>query len=193
VDDRFFNHLTFNTDVFLRNADGTGEVQLTFDDHIDDDPAWSPDGTQITFSSTRGGSYDIYVIDVPPPAGAGLAARRATDLAAGEEPPVIQLTDTPGFEENPDWGGEDQPPTFTLTVQRAGTGTGVVRSQPAGITCGSDCTESYQDGAKVRLVAKAKPGSSFAGWTGACRPVSPTACVAKVTEGLTVTATFNTA
>jgi dipeptidyl aminopeptidase/acylaminoacyl peptidase len=191
VDDRFFNHLTFNTDIFLRNADGTSEVQLTFDDHIDDDPAWSPDGAQITFSSTRGGSYDIYVIDVPPAPGAGPAVGAAANLAAGEEPPVTRLTDTPGFEENPDWGGEEGTPTFTLSVQRAGSGKGVVRSQPGGIACGSDCSESYEDGAKVRLVARPRPGSSFVGWTGPCRPVSATACVATVTQEQIITATFS--
>ena len=35
-------------------------------------------------------------------------------------------------------------PTNTLTVVRAGAGTGTVTSNPAGINCGVDCTESVR-------------------------------------------------
>jgi Tol biopolymer transport system component len=188
VDNRFFNHMTFNTDIFIRNADGTGEVQLTSHENIDDDPAWSPDGTQITFSSTREGSYDIYVVDVPPPA-AG-AARPAGLAAAGEEPPVTRLTFTPGWEENPDWGTLGTI-SYSLSIQRAGTGKGIVASRPAGISCGRDCTEAFAEGTKVKLVATAKQGSAFAGWSGPCRPVSATSCVTTMTQQKIVTATFN--
>ena len=37
--------------------------QLTFGDHLDLYPSWSPDGSQIVFTSNRGGNYDIYRID----------------------------------------------------------------------------------------------------------------------------------
>lgn len=188
VDNRFFNHLTFNTDIFLRNADGTGEVQLTFHEAIDDDPAWAPDGTQITFSSTRGGAYDIYLIDVPPPGDARPSGSGSAPV--GEEPPVTQLTNTPGFEENPDWGAAEVL-SFGLSVQRAGSGRGIVKSRPGGITCGSDCSESFEEGTKVKLTATARPGSAFVGWSGPCRPVSQTSCTTSMTNDKLVTATFD--
>jgi dipeptidyl aminopeptidase/acylaminoacyl peptidase len=190
VDDRFFNHLTFNTDIFLRNADGTGEFQLTFDEHIDDDPAWAPDGTQIAFSSTRGGSYDIYLIDVPPLPGEGV---QLVDRAeAGSEPPVTRLTNTAEWEQDPDWGTEAVV-THRLDVQRAGAGAGTVRSKPAGISCGTDCSESYATGTRVRLQAIAKSGSTFAGWSGPCRRVSPTVCAVTMKQARVVTAIFELA
>jgi hypothetical protein len=37
---------------------------------------------------------------------------------------------------------------FTLTVNKNGTGTGAVTSSPAGINCGSDCTQSYNSNTK---------------------------------------------
>lgn len=56
--------------------------------------------------------------------------------------------------------------SYTLTVTVAGSGQGTVTSSPAGIKCGSDCTETYAQGKKVTLKAKADAGSYFTGWSG---------------------------
>ena len=56
----------------------------------------------------------------------------------------------------------------SLNVTKAGTGTGIVTSSPAGINCGSDCTEVYTGGAVVTLTATSDSGSTFGGWSGAC-------------------------
>jgi hypothetical protein len=53
-----------NHDIFVANADGTGAVDITNNAFDDVDPAVSPDGTRVLFSSNRGGSYDIYVINI---------------------------------------------------------------------------------------------------------------------------------
>ncbi len=45
------------------NPDGTGVTQLSSGDFTDDDPAWSPDGKQIAFQSTRDGHEEIYIIN----------------------------------------------------------------------------------------------------------------------------------
>jgi uncharacterized repeat protein (TIGR02543 family) len=56
---------------------------------------------------------------------------------------------------------------FSLTVSKTGSGSGTVTSDPAGIDCGEDCSESYNQGTLVTLTAIANPGSTFTGWSGA--------------------------
>jgi len=56
----------------------------------------------------------------------------------------------------------------TLTVTRSGTGTGTVTSNDAGIDCGADCNETYDDAPAVTLTAAAAADSTFTGWSGAC-------------------------
>jgi hypothetical protein len=57
-------------------------------------------------------------------------------------------------------------PTFTLTVTKAGTGAGTVSSSPAGVSCGTDCNQTYNVDTRVTLTATAAAGSVFAGWSG---------------------------
>ncbi len=80
-------------------------------------------------------------------------------------------------------------PTYALTVSKAGTGGGTVTSSPAGINCGSDCSESYASGTNVTLTATAAGGSTFAGWSGACTGTGT--CAVTMSAARAVTATFN--
>ena len=79
--------------------------------------------------------------------------------------------------------------TFPLAVSRAGTGTGTVTSNPAGISCGTTCTANYAGGTSVSLTPAAASGSTFAGWSGACTGTA--ACTVSMTVARNVTATFN--
>ena len=47
-------------------------------------------------------------------------------------------------------------PTFDLTVDKDGTGTGTVTSNPAGIDCGATCTAPFASGSVVTLTADAR-------------------------------------
>ena len=82
------------------------------------------------------------------------------------------------------------PTTFTLTVAKAGTGLGTVRSTPAGINCGADCSQAYASGTSVTLTATPKASSTFSGWSGPCTGTGT--CVVSMTQARSVTATFNT-
>lgn len=91
-------------------------------------------------------------------------------------------------------GGATVNATFTLqthmlTVAKAGAGSGVVTSTPAGINCGVDCTEAYQAGQTVALSAAPAAGSIFAGWSGGGCTGSGT-CMITISAATTVTATF---
>jgi Divergent InlB B-repeat domain/WD40-like Beta Propeller Repeat len=81
--------------------------------------------------------------------------------------------------------------TFTtkpvLTVNKAGSGVGTVTSSPAGIDCGVDCTEAYDEGTPVTLTAS--PGAAFGGWSGAC--TGPGTCTVTMDASKSVTATFD--
>ena len=82
------------------------------------------------------------------------------------------------------------PPGFTLTVIKAGTGSGTVTSTPAGINCGTSCSASYPSGTIVTLTATPSTGSTFAGWSGSCTTTSTT-CTVTMSGARSVTATFN--
>lgn len=80
--------------------------------------------------------------------------------------------------------------TFTVTVQKQGTGNGTVTSSPAGIDCGGTCSSQFDDGTSAALTAAAEPESTFAGWSGGgCSGTG--SCT--VTTNATVAAIFNSA
>ena len=79
--------------------------------------------------------------------------------------------------------------TFTLTVSRAGTGSGTVTSSPAGINCSSDCAENYANGSVITLTAVAASGSTFAGWSG---PADCADGIVTINANISCTAIFNT-
>jgi hypothetical protein len=76
----------------------------------------------------------------------------------------------------------------TLTVAKAGSGTGAVSSAPAGIACGATCAASFATNASVTLSASADTGSLFIGWSGACSGTG--SCNVTMDAAKSVTATF---
>jgi Tol biopolymer transport system component/DNA-binding winged helix-turn-helix (wHTH) protein len=59
-------------------------TRITFDDGLQSEPTWSPDGRYIAYSSDRGGKFDVWVQQV-----------------SGGDP--IQITKGPGHHWQPDW------------------------------------------------------------------------------------------
>lgn len=68
-------------EIYTIAADGTSRTNLTNDPARDQDPAWSPDGSRLAFSSTRDGAHlDIWVVNAD---GSGLT--NLTPLADSTE------------------------------------------------------------------------------------------------------------
>ena len=71
-------------EIYVMNADGSGQTRLTSNSASEADPVWSSDGTKIAFSSNVDGNEDIYLINAD---GSGL----------------VRLTDHPAADRNPAW------------------------------------------------------------------------------------------
>jgi 6-phosphogluconolactonase (cycloisomerase 2 family) len=82
-------------------------------------------------------------------------------------------------------------PTFPLTVERTGTGAGVVTSEPSGIECEAACSHAFWKGEKVKLNENPQAGSTFAGWSGGGCSGSETTCEVTISADTNVTAGFS--
>ena len=70
-------------DVFVMNADGTDQRQLTDNTSEDRSPSWSPDGTRIVFNSDRDGYWDVFVMNAD-----GTDQRQLTDNTSEDRSPA---------------------------------------------------------------------------------------------------------
>jgi Tol biopolymer transport system component len=101
------------TDVWIIDLVRGGSSRLTFDAANDGAPIWSPDGSQVAFSSMRDGKFNVFVKDA---SGTGTATRLAS----------IPSADSPT-----DWSRDGG--TIVLQSQRAGSSWDIL-SLPAGGT-----------------------------------------------------------
>ena len=91
--------------MFIMNADGTNQQQLTDNNQGDQngDPSWSPDGQHLAFDSDRSGDVEIYVMD--------LQSRKVTQLTGIEK-------DTGSY--TPDWSPDGKQIVFGKFIRRGG-------------------------------------------------------------------------
>jgi len=69
-------------EIYVMNADGSGQTRPTYNSYWDGTCSWSPDGTKITFLSDRDGNDEIYTMN---PDGSGqtrLTYNTASDIIA---------------------------------------------------------------------------------------------------------------
>jgi hypothetical protein len=188
-------------EVVATNNDGTGRGSLAF---------WSQPSSTLTVHKSGSGSGGV----TSSPAGINCGATCAAQFDHGTQ---ITLTATPASGSTfAGWSGGGcsgtgtckvtlnadttvtatfdtlPPPQHTLTVSKAGSGSGSVTSSPAGINCGSTCAHAFTAGTQVTLTAAATSGSTFAGWSGGGCSGTGT-CKVPLNSDTTVTATFNPA
>ena len=90
-----------NWEIYTATADGADVRRLTVNaandpntqvnESLDENPAWSPDGTRIVFDSVRSGDREVYTMN------------------ASDGGDVRRLTDNPGFDGRCDWGPIPRP------------------------------------------------------------------------------------
>ncbi len=78
--------------------------------------------------------------------------------------------------------------SYSLTVNKSGTGSGTVTSNPAGINCGATCVYAYASGQSVTLTPTPASGYYFSSWSGAC--TGSEACIVSMDAAKSVTANF---
>jgi Tol biopolymer transport system component len=69
-----------NLELYVMNADGSGQTNVSRHAALDSYPTWSPDARRIMFGSTRDGGSDLYVMDAD-----GGDAQRLTETADRDE------------------------------------------------------------------------------------------------------------
>ncbi len=60
----FVSNRDGNDEIYIMNADGTGQTRLTDNSFTDDNPKLSVDGSKIVFNSNRDGNSEIYSMNV---------------------------------------------------------------------------------------------------------------------------------
>ena len=81
----------------------------------------------------------------------------------------------------------DKRPSYVLTVNKTGSGTGSVTGD--GIDCGDECNQEYLEQTDVSLTAVSADDSTFVGWSGACSGTD--ACQVSMTAAQHVSAAFD--
>lgn len=71
------------SEIYLVATNGTGARRITSNAALDDDPAWSPDGARIAFTSDRDGNREVYVMNAD-----GSGAQRLTAMAGADYAPA---------------------------------------------------------------------------------------------------------
>ena len=83
-------------------------------------------------------------------------------------------------------GGPPPAGTFNLTVNKSGSGT----VTGSGISCGTDCSENFDQGTSVNLTAIPDSGWTFSGWSGDCGTNASNTLSCNMNSNKNVTATF---
>lgn len=136
-----------NFEIYIMDADGQNAQRLTTNDAADRDPALSPDGSRIAFTSSRGGALDpgnldIWVMNVDGTSLARLTSDAASDVRPAWSPDgtriaftsardgeneifvmdadgqnAVQLTNNTSFDASPAWSADGSKIAFACVPE----------------------------------------------------------------------------
>ena len=180
--------------VTVTVSDGTATTTGTFDltlTAVNDAPTVTAINDQVTGKNTSTGALALTMADVDTPLGSLTMATSSSNQAvvpdaqivdAHVTPSDVTLTVTPATDATGTAtitvtvsdGVASETTSFDvtvmqgyeLTISQAGSGTGRIVSDPAGIDCGGTCTAEFSGGVPVTLQPQPDAGSVFSGWTG---------------------------
>ena len=91
-----------NRDVFVMNADGSGQTRLSSPLPDDWNPVFSPDGQKIAFQSFRDGNEEIYVADADGANAMNLTKNASSDQDPSWSPDGLRIAFTTDRDGDPD-------------------------------------------------------------------------------------------
>lgn len=142
----FESSRTGNNEIFTMNPDGSVPINVTNNPANDVFPAWSPDGTRITFASDRAetNNLDVYVMNAD---GTG----------------VTRLTNAPGEDRGTSWTSDGQTIVFHSSRDRDATHTfDVFTMNPDG----TDQTKIFTNGSAAYVCGDSTNGTIVFNSTG---------------------------
>lgn len=81
--------------------------------------------------------------------------------------------------------GSSEGRRYPLIITRAGSGSGVVLGNPAGIDCGSVCSANFLSGTRVVLTVTPNIYSIFTGWSNTCGAMNPCSVTMDAAKAMT--------
>ena len=91
-----------NWEIYVMDADGSNQVNLTNNPADDFLSSWSPDGNKITFTSTRDGNWEIYVMNADGSGQSRLTFNSTFDVGSAWSPDGSMIAFSSDQHGNPD-------------------------------------------------------------------------------------------